>query len=170
MEDDADRASIGNFIQALFELCFGQRESVWTFFVDTVVVWQPPRSPEGRSPTRVDIHRGHLDLKGWARSGCKLRSAVASLLTGAGLLDHGHVHILAAMRAIFMGMTSKNKEQVQWFSLQLVWSVGTIIDEHAERLSGEQQPPEILKQKEANQAKSLYKYFMAGRKAFYAPQ
>lgn len=42
MEDDSDRASVGNFIQALVEKSFGMHEFVWTFFVDPAVACPPP--------------------------------------------------------------------------------------------------------------------------------
>lgn len=141
-----------------------------TFFADPKGQWQPPSLPNGRSPSHVQVAMGTMDLASSVAAPCRYKRAVVEQLKRSGLWNNGQVDFAGACLEFAVFLPRNSRGTLRWFSVQLVWLAGMAVEEHclAEVRGGS--GAQLAKLPKTGQTKQLYKYSMAGRKAFHKPR
>lgn len=170
VSSDDERGSIKAFLKGLVTTAMASSMVSWTFFVDPDVKWEPPFPPNGQKPSDVAIRDGELVLDRWESSRCGFRQAVIGALRRAGLLQHSRASIADAMGLMANEKNERTMRTLWWFGKQLIWCVGTLVDQHFARKTEGGKAQKLADLSWRKQSQELCRYLSAGRRRLHAPQ
>lgn len=169
MELPADQEAVKGLLRAMLDSAMGSTELSWTFFVDPEVRWAAPHLPCGSQPAHVHVNASVMDLREWGACRCGYRRAVVEELQKHNAWHQGQVRVSTALELFAPFASAKGRRILRWFALQLIWFAGTAIEGERVAALKSSDGQQLASLTRSGLQKALYRYFMAGRRAFANP-
>lgn len=165
---ESDRQSARGLLFAMVRIfaTSSAKAPVWTLFLDTEAVWAPPAMPGGACPIDIVMHGATLDLQPLREIDIPLAHALVALLKGLIPAPIDRLPIVD----ILSGIAQHRKQaDFRWFFRQLIWWLGRLLDQRAAIDLRDAEETPMACQSVRQRQKSLYKYWLAMRRAFREP-
>lgn len=141
----------------------------WTLCIDIQAAWDPPALPNGNQPLDIKIVSGQLQLQEFSNKNAQCVMAVVQALTAAGAWgEEGQVLVIDVVR-VLSSLTAKGSASTQWFLKQLMWALGSVVDQCFYDIVAIQSDPKLADTTRRKQKRDMFRYLVACREVMKNP-